>query len=62
MSDTSKAGILGNKFFDIPAGQNSGQISGFLGTEPVLHNRTVDILVDAGGPITGHATVYLHKK
>ena len=62
VSDTHKAGILGNHFFDIPAGQISGQISGFLGTESVSHDRTVDILVDAGGPITGHATVYLHKK
>jgi hypothetical protein len=63
VSDTSNAGILGSdKFFDIPAGQKSGTISGFLGTESVLQDQTVDILVNAGGPITGHATVYLHHK
>jgi hypothetical protein len=63
VSDTSNAGILGtDKFFDIPAGQTSGKISGFLGTESVLQDQTVDIQVNAGGPITGLAPVYLHHK
>lgn len=62
LSDTSNAGILGNNYFDIPAGQKSGAISGFLGTESVLQDQTTDIHVDAGGPITGLATVYLHHK
>jgi hypothetical protein len=62
VSNTSKAGILGNNFFDIPAGQTTGTISGFLGTEKVLQDQAFDILVTAGGAITGHATVYLHKK
>jgi len=62
LSSTKKAGILGNKFFDIPAGQTSDAISGFLGTEKVASDQSFDIQVDAGGPITGHAKVYLHKK
>jgi hypothetical protein len=62
VSSTKNAGILGNNYFDISAGQSSGAISGFLGTQKVLQDQTVDIHVNAGGNITGYATVYLHKK